>query len=196
VAKSKSATAPRARLEAASTPAGDGSYRASVPERPRRNDRRRVMVVPAVRWPGYVGTVLSFLGFGIAGYLTYEHYTSSSSLTCPAGGGLINCLKVTTSPYSMIHGVPVAVLGLVFFAVMLVLQLPRTWSRAEPAVRWGRVLWSLVGVGTAAWLIFAELFRLDAVCLWCTSVHVISLLVFIVTAFGTAATSPLPEFAD
>ncbi|HLI23875.1 MAG TPA: vitamin K epoxide reductase family protein, partial [Acidimicrobiales bacterium] len=91
---------------------------------------------------------------------------------------------------------PVAVLGLVFFAVMLVLQLPRTWARAEPAVRWGRVLWSLVGVGTAAWLIFAELFRLDAVCLWCTSVHVISLLVFIVTAFGTAATSPMPELAD
>ncbi len=194
MAKSKSATAPRARPE--TTPTADDSYRPAVPQKSRSNSRRTVMVVPPVRWPGYVGTVLSFLGFGIAGYLTFEHYTSSSSLTCPAGGGLINCLKVTTSPYSMIHGVPVAVLGLVFFAVMLVLQLPRTWARAEPAVRWGRVLWSLVGVGTAAWLIFAELFRLDAVCLWCTSVHVISLLVFIVTAFGTAATSPMPELAD
>jgi uncharacterized membrane protein len=151
---------------------------------------------PVVRWPGYVGSGLSFFGFGVAGYLTFEHYTSSTSLTCPAGGGIINCLKVTTSAYSMIHGVPVAVLGLVFFFVMLILQLPAMWAHPSPVVRWARVGWSLVGVGTAAWLIYAELFRLSAVCLWCTSVHIVSLLVFVVTAFGTAATAPVPEFAD
>jgi uncharacterized membrane protein len=147
---------------------------------------------PYPQWPWLAGTILSVLGLGLAGYLTYEHYTSSTSLSCPAGGGIVDCLKVTTSQYSRIHGIPVAVLGLVFFAVMLGLQSRPAWASTSPALRIGRVLWSLVGVGTAAWLIYAELFKLSAVCLWCTAVHVVSLLLFVVTVFGTAATAASP----
>ncbi len=129
----------------------------------------------ASRWPGY---------------LTYEHYTSSTSLSCPAGGGAVNCLKVTTSIYSKIHGVPVALLGLVFFAVMAVLQTPQAWRSDRLDVRAARVLWSVVGVATALWLIYAELFKIDAICLWCTSVHILTVLLFITTVFGTVATTP------
>src|SRR5579875_3900362 len=73
------------------------------------------------RWPWIVGTVLSILGLGVAAYLTYEHYTGSKTLACPSAGAhsLINCAKVTTSPWSVEFGIPVAVLGLVYFAVML-----------------------------------------------------------------------------
>ncbi len=144
-------------------------------------------------WPPALGLFLCGLGLGVAGYLTYEHYTGSTSLSCPAGGSkFINCLGVTTSIYSKIHGVPVAVLGLVFFAVMAVLQSPPAWRSGFWGIRIGRVLWALVGVATALNLIYDELFRLDEICLWCTSVHVISLLLFVLTAFGTAATAPLP----
>jgi uncharacterized membrane protein len=145
--------------------------------------------VARVRWPWIVGWTLSFLGFGVAAYLTFEHYTSSTSLSCPATGGIVNCLKVTTSIYSKIHGVPVAVLGLVFFAVMLVLQSPWAWRSHSQVVRIGRVVWATTGLATALWLIYAELFRLDAICLWCTSVHVISLILFATTVFGTASTA-------
>ncbi len=145
-------------------------------------------------WPALIGTTLSLLGLGVAAYLTYEHYTGSKTLSCPAGGGLINCLNVTTSVYSKIHGVPVAVLGLVFFVVMLALQSPPAWSSSSRLVRWGRVAWSLVGVGTAVWLVYAELVKIRNVCLWCTSVHIISFLIFLSTAFGTLAT--LPDVAD
>jgi len=145
-------------------------------------------------WPWVVGTALSLIGLGIAGYLTYEHYTGSKSLSCPAGGGLINCLNVTTSVYSKIHGVPVAVLGLVFFAVMLALQSPPAWSSSSRVVRWTRVVWSLVGLGTAVWLVYAELVKIRNICLWCTSVHIMSLLIFITTAIGTLAT--MPEIED
>jgi uncharacterized membrane protein len=144
---------------------------------------------PYPRWPWLAGTILSVLGLGLAGYLTYEHYTSSTSLSCPAGGGIVDCLKVTTSHYSRIHGIPVVVLGLVFFALMLGLQSRPAWASTSSALRIGRLVWSLVGVGTAAWLIYAELYKLNAVCLWCTAVHVVSLLLFVVTAFGTAATA-------
>lgn len=140
-------------------------------------------------WPATVGSALSLTGFAISGYLTYEHYTSSTSLTCPASGGIVNCFKVTTSQYSKIGGVPVAVLGLVFFAVMLALQSPWAWRHDSRPLRTGRLSWSVVGVGTAVWLIYAELIKLDAICLWCTAVHAIAILLFASTAFATAVTA-------
>jgi len=146
------------------------------------------------RWPGVVGTVLSVLGLGVAGYLTYEHFTSSSTLAC-SDNGVVNCLKVTTSSYSEVAGVPVAVLGLVFFAVMVVLQLPPMWCRPEPAVRIGRLAWAVVGLGTVLYLLFAELFEIDAICVWCTSVHVLTLVLFGTTVFATSS-YPAPVAAD
>jgi uncharacterized membrane protein len=141
-----------------------------------------------VRWPSIAGLALSLLGLGLAGYLTYEHYTSSSSLTCPAGAGVVDCLKVTTSQYAQVGGIPVALLGLVFFAIMTLFQTGPAWASTWLATRGARLLWSLVGVGTALWLVYAELFKLHAICLWCTFVHFVAMGLFIVTAFGTAAT--------
>ena len=42
-------------------------------------------------------------------------------------------------------------------------------------IRAARLVWSLAGVGTALWLVYAELFKIDAICLWCSAVHVITL---------------------
>jgi uncharacterized membrane protein len=151
---------------------------------------------PRPVWPARVGWPLSLVGLFVAGYLTYEHYTSSATLACPAGGGAINCLAVTTSRYSVIHGVPVAVLGLVFFAVMAGLQTPRAWRQTNQALRAGRLVWCLAGVATAIWLVYAELFKIDAICLWCTSVHILSLLLFVTTALGTISTSPIDDLDD
>ena len=149
---------------------------------------------PLPRWPGVVGTLASALGLGVAGYLTYEHYSSSSSLAC-SDNGVVNCLKVTTSSYSAVAGVPVAVLGLAFFAVMVVLQLPAMWRRTEPAIRIGRLAWAVVGLGTVLYLLYAELFAIDAICLWCTAVHTLTLVLFATTVYATSA-YPLPVGVD
>jgi uncharacterized membrane protein len=146
------------------------------------------------RWPGVVGTAASVLGLGVAGYLTYEHFTSSSSLAC-SDNGVVNCLKVTTSTYAAVAGVPVAVLGLVFFAVMLVLQLPPMWRRREAIVRLGRLAWTVVGLCTVLYLLYAELFAIDAICLWCTSVHVLTLVLFGTTVYATSS-HPGPSVDD
>ncbi len=61
----------------------------------------------------------SVAGLGIASYLTLAHYTSVVSLVCP-NSGAINCDAVTTSSESYLLGIPVAVLGLVYFVVVLV----------------------------------------------------------------------------
>jgi uncharacterized membrane protein len=150
---------------------------------------------PLPRWPGLIGTVASVAGLGVAGYLTYEHFTGSSSLVC-SDKGIVDCLAVTTSSYAMVAGVPVAVLGLIFFAVTLLLQLPVMWKWPNPIIRRARVAWAVVGLGTAIYLLYAELFEINAICLWCTAVHVLTLVVFVSTVFGTLSTAPVGEELD
>lgn len=139
------------------------------------------------RWPSLVGMLLGVLGFGVAAYLTYEHYTGSKSLSCPAGSanGAINCLKVTTSVYSVQYGIPVALLGLFFFAAMLVLQSPWAWRSDLRWLNLTRIAWCVVGIASALKLVYDELFEIHAICLWCTSVHILTLAIFVVTLFGT-----------
>ncbi len=128
---------------------------------------------------------ISVVGLAIAAYLTYDHFSGSAPLSCP-DTGIVNCLKVTTSSYSVIFGVPVAVLGLVFFAVMAVFQLPRMWASPDRRIGGARLAWAVIGTGTALWLVYAELFRINNICLYCTAVHVLTLMVFATTAIGTA----------
>ena len=133
----------------------------------------------------YTGTILSLLGVIDATILTIAHFTTASVLACPATA-FINCAKVTTSSFSSIIGIPVAILGLMFFVVMLVLQLPQTWKIRQPLVIWARLGMSIIGLGMVFWLVYVELFKLNAICLYCTGVHTLTFGLFIVTAIGTA----------
>lgn len=139
-----------------------------------------------------MGSIICLAGLGVAGYLTYEHYTGSNSLVC-SDKGIVNCLAVTTSTYSKITGIPVADLGLVFFTVMLPLQLPYTWRRSEPIIRNVRLAWATVGLVSVLYLLYTELFRIDAICLWCTAVHILTFIVFATTVYATLALTPLDE---
>lgn len=142
-----------------------------------------------------MGSVICLAGLGVSGYLTYEHYTGSNSLVC-SDKGIVNCLAVTTSSYSKIAGIPVADLGLVFFAVMLPLQLPYMWRRSEPIIRNVRLAWATVGLVSVLYLLYTELFRIDAICLWCTAVHILTFIVFATTVYATLALIPLVDEDD
>jgi uncharacterized membrane protein len=151
-----------------------------------RADTRRAVGVPA--WVPWSGIALSVAGLAVSIYLTVEHYTASTTLACP-DTGVVNCQKVTSSPQSAVFGLPVVWLGLAFFAAMLVANLPALWRSHRPVVRQGRVALGLAGVGFVIYLIYAELFLLDAICLWCTAVHVLTVALFAVIAVGTALDS-------
>jgi uncharacterized membrane protein len=134
---------------------------------------------------------LAVLGVLVASYLVYEHFTSATSFACPANGA-VDCVKVTTSTWSEFLGLPVAVLGLAFFVGMIVLSVPPVSTLAN--VRRVRLVGSAVGVLFVLYLVWAELFRIDAICLWCTGVHVITLALFAVLAVE-AALAPVAEHA-
>ena len=140
-------------------------------------------------WVPPASLALAVAGLGVSVYLTIEHFTSSTTLACPETGAL-NCLKVTTSAQSAVLGIPVAVLGLVYFVAMLAVSLPPLWRSTNQLVRNGRLALAAVGVLFVFYLVFAELFTLHAICLWCTAVHVLAVGLFALVALGTAYADP------
>lgn len=129
---------------------------------------RNPRVVPI----GLASFVIALLGLGVSSYLTVEHYTASTVLACPEGS-VINCAKVTTSSYATIGAVPVALLGAVYFVVCAALCSPGGWRiRRLDTVR---VVGAGIGVLSSLYFVWVELFRLDAICLWCTAVHLSTL---------------------
>jgi len=138
------------------------------------------------RWAWLSSLALSIAGLAVSLYLTYEHYTASTSLVC-AENSLISCKTVTTSDAAYLLGVPVALLGALYFVAMVIASLPRVWSERSPLIRRGRLIAAGVGVAFVIYLVFAELFVVNRICLWCTAVHVIAVALFAVVALGTAA---------
>ena len=135
-----------------------------------------------LRWQPLTTFILSLIGLGVSTYLTIVHFDTHVGLSCPAGGGIVNCEKVTTSAQSYLFGIPVATLGLAFFVPMAVLCLPVAWHSTVRAVHWVRLALSASGVVMIIHLISAELLTIKAICLWCTSVHVITFILFVIIA--------------
>ena len=101
--------------------------------------------------------------------------------------GLVNCTKVTTSPQSYVFGIPVAVLGLAFFVFLVAIMSPWAWQARRREVHLLRVASMVVGIGMVIYLVYAEFIIIGSICLYCTSVHIITFLLFVLTAFGAAA---------
>jgi uncharacterized membrane protein len=151
-----------------------------------------------VRWAGggvsFTALIVSVLGLADAAYLTYEHFTGSASFNCPENAA-VNCVKVTTSPESHLFGIPVAVLGLAFFLFMVAVNSRWGWRAPWQAVHWARLGSVVVGIVFVLYLIWAELFRINAICLYCTGVHVLTFILFALIV-GRAAYSGVRAIPD
>jgi uncharacterized membrane protein len=139
---------------------------------------------PLPAWLPWSTMIMSLLGVADSVYLTIAHYAEKTTLACP-DTGIINCQKVTSSQYSEIFGLPLPLLGLLFFVAATVLSTPWVWRVAIRPVIWGRIGFIATGVPMVLWLIYVELFKLDAICLYCTGVHILAIALFALTAFGT-----------
>jgi uncharacterized membrane protein len=100
---------------------------------------------------------VALLGAAVAAYLTVVHYAHVSPI-CTTGG----CEKVQHSSYAELHGVPVALLGLVAYVVVLATAAVRGVAAAAA----GAIL-ALAGAGFSGYLLWAQLARIHALCQWC-----------------------------
>jgi len=137
-------------------------------------------------WFQLTTLVLALAGLGVSIYLTIAHFTESALLGC-SESGLVNCTKVTTSAQSYVFGIPVAVLGLAFFLFAVAIMSPWAWRATRREIHLVRVASLVVGIGFVLYLLYAELFIIGSICLYCTSVHVITFLLFVLTMGAVAA---------
>jgi uncharacterized membrane protein len=137
-------------------------------------------------WLQIATFVLALAGLGVSIYLTIAHFTESALAGC-SESGLVNCTKVTTSPQSYVFGIPVAVLGLAFFVFCVAIMSPWAWRAPRREIHLVRIASLVVGIGFVLYLVYAELFTIGSICLYCTSVHVITFVLFVLVAFAAAA---------
>jgi uncharacterized membrane protein len=110
--------------------------------------------------------VLAAIGLGVAGYLTYVHY---SGVTPPCSIKGNPCSQVQKSRYSELAGVPVALIGLIGYVLILGSLLAPDGERT----RFATTALTLGGCGFSLYLTYRELFTLHKICEWCVSSAVI-----------------------
>jgi Vitamin K epoxide reductase family len=67
---------------------------------------------------------------------------------------------------------------------------PWAWRASWPVLRWAWLAALIAGIALVLYLIYTELITLDAICLLCTSVHVITLPLFALVVYVTTGSSP------
>ncbi len=117
--------------------------------------------------------VLSILGIGVAGYLTYVHYADISPICAGGSGG---CAKVQASDQSKLVGIPVALLGLLSYVTLLVLNALR-----GDLARTGAALVAIIGFGFSVYLTIESVTVIEATCQWCLASLGVMTLMAIVT---------------
>ncbi len=128
--------------------------------------------------------VLSLLGVGITIYLTTVHY-ENVPLVC-SESGLVNCARVISSSYSVVPGtaLPITIPGFAWCVVaasLAIAGLITTSGLWQLRIRWAQFIWALSGMLVVLYLVYAEIVRLHTICAWCTALHVLILIMFLIT---------------
>lgn len=127
---------------------------------------------------------VALAGIGVSAYLTSVR-ASGEAPACVVGGG---CQTVQESEYSELAGIPVAVLGLLAYSGLLVAAL-----LPGPAGRALGLFTAVVSFGFSAWLTYAELVLIDAVCAWCVTSAVLVTLALVLTVARAVVGGAGPE---
>lgn len=130
-------------------------------------------------------------GIGTSAYLTYSHYADKATVCAGVG----SCEFVQTSSYSKMAGVPVPLMGLLFFVALISLSVMQLVKRG-PEDEWAKpAAFSLALGGTAfvSYLTFVELFVIDAICVWCVGTAIITAACFAVTIWASVFGAPGPR---
>lgn len=117
--------------------------------------------------------ILALAGVVVSGLLTYWHI-ANVDVPCTNHG----CDTVAQSAYSRIWGIPVAAFGLGFYlyGLMTSALLPSLPHRMRSGLLTCLVIFSVAGVLVSAYLTYLELAVIHAICQWCITSAVITMM--------------------
>lgn len=122
--------------------------------------------------------VLALAGIGVSSLALYHHYGTSQTNYCDFGQNF-NCDIVNRSVYSTVFGIPVALIGILGYAFLLMLT---TLYRAKAQMPTMLIIGATVGLGFAIYLTYIEAFVLGTWCIVCLSSAGIILLITILSS--------------
>ena len=127
--------------------------------------------------------VLAIIGLLVSIYMTIYKVTNNESMCIGSSG----CSEVNASRYSEINGIPVAVLGVVGYATILVLLLlerrPGFFQDNGPMLLFGV---SLIGFLFTLYLIYIEVALIKAYCPFCLTSQAVMTIIFIISVIRLA----------
>lgn len=122
------------------------------------------------RW-GAGLTLLAAVGLAIAAYLLTARLLGEP----PVCGPIRGCDTVAASEFATVLGLPVALFGVGFSAVLVAVA-AIWWRRTDRRALYALYGLGLLGVIAAAYLTYLELFVIEAICIWCVT-YALTLLV-------------------
>ena len=133
--------------------------------------------------------IFGVLGLGASGMSSYVHYhllTDPSYTTFCDVDTAINCTQAYLSRYGSLWGVPIALGGVLFFTVVLLLA--GMGTRPASAVRESAAGYifalSTIGLAVVMYLGWAS-YRLHTICLFCATTYVAASAIFVVSGAAT-----------
>jgi uncharacterized membrane protein len=138
-------------------------------------------------------TLSALVGLGFSAASTWVHYRILHdplySSICDVNA-TFSCTEAYTSAYGSIGGVPVALIGVLYFSFMLVLiDLCRRSASARESVAGYVFAASTLGLAGVLYFAYASFFVLNAICLLCVGTYVAVIALFIIS--GAAARYPM-----
>ena len=122
--------------------------------------------------------ILAIIGVADSAYLTVSHYIN----VIPECSITQGCEQVLTSQYATVWGIPVALGGALYYTALFLLAF---WYMALNDRRLAKYSLGVSGIGLIAtlYLVYLQLFVINAICQFCMVSAVITLLFFSVNAY-------------
>jgi len=126
------------------------------------------------------------LGLGASSMSSYVHYrllTDPSYTSFCDVSSTLNCTQAYLSRFGTFWGVPVALAGVLYFVLMLLLVAMdiRGQSQARESATGYMFLLSTIGLGVVLYLAWASYFQLHTVCLFCATTYVAVVAIFVMS---------------
>jgi uncharacterized membrane protein len=121
--------------------------------------------------------VIAIIGFADASYLTVEHFQNVIP-PCSVTGG---CEKVLTSSFSTLLGIPVSLLGAIYYLLIAIGSFAFLENKNHEVLR-VTLLLTILGLLASLWFVFIQVFVIHSICVYCMGSATTSTLLFICAA--------------
>ena len=130
--------------------------------------------------------IVSFIGFLDASYLAIMHFQGVP----PNCSVLEGCAQVTTSKYAVMAGIPVALLGALYYLTIFLLVIFYLETKKRAVLRLVSYL-TIIGFLASGYFVYLQLFVISYICIYCMVSAITSTTLFV--AGMLTRRDPLPE---